>query len=367
MFIRKKLDEFRPDPRFFFNVHLDGLEKTHDICVERERRLPRGRRRHQGRQGGRLPGLHQHDGLSRKPTWREIDELFAYLTQLGVDGFMLSPAYGYTAVNDREIFMTRDDIRAKFPRHEALSKAVSTELVARSTWSSSGQARADLHRLGQSDAQRQGLEGPVLPDHRRAPRDVRRADDTRRRGRTTATARTRAASTAWCTAATSRRRRWASTRSSATASRCSSGCCGRGMKPILVTGATGFIGWHVAQAAGGGAATRFAYWCAPGSGSSGAGRRRASRATCEITESLARAVEAAAGLSRRRRLPAVGEEIRSRSIRSNVDGTRNLLGRAASRGRARGLHQHGGMHRHSPTASATRTRRSAHGGDDGRL
>ena len=28
----------------------------------------------------------------------EIDELFAYLTQLGVDGFMLSPAYGYTAV-----------------------------------------------------------------------------------------------------------------------------------------------------------------------------------------------------------------------------------------------------------------------------
>ena len=28
----------------------------------------------------------------------EIDELFAYLTQLGVDGFMISPAYGYAAV-----------------------------------------------------------------------------------------------------------------------------------------------------------------------------------------------------------------------------------------------------------------------------
>ena len=39
-----------------------------------------------------------------------------------------------------------------------------------------------------------------------------RPDGQHRLGRTTATARTRAASTAWCTAATSRRRRWASTR-----------------------------------------------------------------------------------------------------------------------------------------------------------
>src|SRR5689334_12704520 len=36
MFIVKRLHEFRPDRRFFFNVHLDGMEKTHDLCVERE-------------------------------------------------------------------------------------------------------------------------------------------------------------------------------------------------------------------------------------------------------------------------------------------------------------------------------------------
>ena len=49
--------------RFFFNVHLDGLEETHDIAVEREGVFDAGDRRHQGRQGGRLPGLHQHHGL----------------------------------------------------------------------------------------------------------------------------------------------------------------------------------------------------------------------------------------------------------------------------------------------------------------
>src|SRR5262245_12601792 len=35
MFIRRRLHEFRPTVRFFFNVHLDGLEETHDRAVER--------------------------------------------------------------------------------------------------------------------------------------------------------------------------------------------------------------------------------------------------------------------------------------------------------------------------------------------
>ena len=36
MFIVRRLNEFKPDNRFFFNVHLDGMEKNHDIAVERE-------------------------------------------------------------------------------------------------------------------------------------------------------------------------------------------------------------------------------------------------------------------------------------------------------------------------------------------
>jgi hopanoid biosynthesis associated radical SAM protein HpnH len=56
----------------------------------------------------------------------EIDALYAYLTRLGVDGFMLSPAYGYTAVQETnpegaaEIFLTREDIRAKFQEAKKL-------------------------------------------------------------------------------------------------------------------------------------------------------------------------------------------------------------------------------------------------------
>src|SRR6266850_5456391 len=36
MFIRKRLREWEPSSSFFINVHLDGLEKTHDLCVERD-------------------------------------------------------------------------------------------------------------------------------------------------------------------------------------------------------------------------------------------------------------------------------------------------------------------------------------------
>ncbi|MFO0865948.1 MAG: hypothetical protein U0744_15075 [Gemmataceae bacterium] len=42
----------------------------------------------------------------------EIDALYTYLTKLGVDGFLLSPAYGYSAVQKTnpkgaaEIFLT---------------------------------------------------------------------------------------------------------------------------------------------------------------------------------------------------------------------------------------------------------------------
>ena len=36
MFTRKKLANFKPSNRFFWNVHLDGMEATHDKAVERE-------------------------------------------------------------------------------------------------------------------------------------------------------------------------------------------------------------------------------------------------------------------------------------------------------------------------------------------
>ncbi len=125
MFIKRRLHEFPRTRRFFFNDHLDGLEETHDKAVERQGVFKAAV---EGIEAAKEAGflVCTNTTIYKETDINEIDELFHFLTRLGVDGFMLSPAYGYTAVKETnpdgaaEIFMTRDDIRAKFKECEKL-------------------------------------------------------------------------------------------------------------------------------------------------------------------------------------------------------------------------------------------------------
>jgi hopanoid biosynthesis associated radical SAM protein HpnH len=119
MFIRKKIDEFKPSKMFFFNVHLDGLRQSHDIAVEREGVFD------QAVEGIKCAKERGHLVCSNTTVFQETDmaeleQLFAFLTDLGVDGFMISPGYEYSAVQTREIFLTRARIREKFRAAEAM-------------------------------------------------------------------------------------------------------------------------------------------------------------------------------------------------------------------------------------------------------
>ncbi|HEV2206138.1 MAG TPA: adenosyl-hopene transferase HpnH [Candidatus Acidoferrales bacterium] len=113
MFIRKKLAEFKPTSRLFFNVHLDGLERTHDICVERDGVF---REAIDGIKAAKAAGflVTSNTTIYKETDIEEIAELLAYLQTLGVDGHMISPAYSYAAVMTKEIFMSREEIREKF-------------------------------------------------------------------------------------------------------------------------------------------------------------------------------------------------------------------------------------------------------------
>ncbi len=113
MFLRKKLHEFVPHDRLFFNIHLDGLEKTHDIAVEREGVF---REAMEGIRVAKQAGFKvcTNTTVYRETDMAEIEALFEFLEPLNLDGHMIAPAYGYSAVNDREMFMTRDDVHEKF-------------------------------------------------------------------------------------------------------------------------------------------------------------------------------------------------------------------------------------------------------------
>jgi hopanoid biosynthesis associated radical SAM protein HpnH len=119
MFIRKRLKEFKPTSRLFFNVHLDGLEKTHDICVERDGVF---REAVEGIKAAKAAGflVTSNTTVYKETDIEEIADLFAYLQTLGVDGHMISPAYSYAAVMTKEIFMSRDEIRDKFKQASKL-------------------------------------------------------------------------------------------------------------------------------------------------------------------------------------------------------------------------------------------------------
>ena len=121
MFLTRKLHEYRPHVRLFFNVHLDGMEKTHDLAVEREGVF---RMAVEGIRAAKAAGFKvcTNTTVYKQTDMDEIAALFEYLRRFGVDGHMIAPAYGYSAVNDREIFMTREDIHEKFRNIEELAR-----------------------------------------------------------------------------------------------------------------------------------------------------------------------------------------------------------------------------------------------------
>ena len=125
VFLQKKLGEFTPTSRFFFNVHLDGMKENHDKAVEKDGVFDQAI---EGIKAAKAAGflVCTNTTIYKETDINEIDALFAMLTKLGVDGFMVAPAYGYQAVQDtnpegaEEMFMTRADIRAKFSEAQKL-------------------------------------------------------------------------------------------------------------------------------------------------------------------------------------------------------------------------------------------------------
>ena len=87
---------------------------------------------------------------------------------------MISPGYGYAAVDDKEMFMTRDDIRAKFRAAEAMFRKYKFNTSPIYLEFLQGKREMACTAWGNPTRNIKGWKGPVLPDHRHPPRDLRR-------------------------------------------------------------------------------------------------------------------------------------------------------------------------------------------------
>ncbi|MCR4411008.1 MAG: adenosyl-hopene transferase HpnH [Thermoguttaceae bacterium] len=122
LLLAKRLDRFCPSSRVCFNVHLDGMEASHDAMAGRPGVFAQATA---GIRAAKNAGFRvcTNTTIYRQTDLHEIVVLFEYLSLLGVDGFLLSPAYAYEAVGPQAgqtLFMTRDEIHEKFRHVRAL-------------------------------------------------------------------------------------------------------------------------------------------------------------------------------------------------------------------------------------------------------
>jgi hopanoid biosynthesis associated radical SAM protein HpnH len=125
LLLESKLHGFPPSQRLLLNVHLDGMESTHDRAVGREGVFSRAIA---GIRAAKVAGFRvcTNTTVYKHTDMHEIAVLFEYLTELGVDGLMISPAYDYQAVRQanpagaEQIFMTRRQVHEKFRRARPL-------------------------------------------------------------------------------------------------------------------------------------------------------------------------------------------------------------------------------------------------------
>lgn len=117
----KKLSVFKPHKLFNINIHLDGMEKTHDMIVNRPGTFKKIIANIKLAKDAGFT-VCTNTTVYKETTVAEIKELFDLLTGLKVDGFLVSPGFDYKEVADQSVFLKRAEIEKKFTEILAFSK-----------------------------------------------------------------------------------------------------------------------------------------------------------------------------------------------------------------------------------------------------
>ena len=121
----------RPSQWLYWNVHIDGLEYTHDLIVEREGVF---RECVEAIKMAKRLGFQVATNATvyRETEVKEIEDMFRFFSWLGVDGHTISPGYDYDAAKKdmmkrlgkkaEDFFLTRKMTIAKFAKIQEWGK-----------------------------------------------------------------------------------------------------------------------------------------------------------------------------------------------------------------------------------------------------
>jgi hopanoid biosynthesis associated radical SAM protein HpnH len=121
--LEKSMGKFKPGPYMSFVLHMDGLAPTHDRGAGREGVFQTAMN---GIAASRQAGfrVYTNTTIFRDTDFKETEALFEVLTQAGVNGFMISPAFEFESVGGTR-FLSREEISRVFQPLEKLRKQFS--------------------------------------------------------------------------------------------------------------------------------------------------------------------------------------------------------------------------------------------------
>ena len=115
LLLERMLPKISPSKYFCWVVHLDGMEEKHDESVDRKGVFNKAV---QGMQLALDAGYRvcTNTTIFRTSDVEDLHEMFRFVTEMGVEGHMISPGYDFQDAVDADLFLTRQESRSIFKR-----------------------------------------------------------------------------------------------------------------------------------------------------------------------------------------------------------------------------------------------------------
>lgn len=113
LLLEKHLHKFKPSPYLTFSIHLDGMKDRHDKLVCRDGVFDDAVK---AIKAAKAAGFRVTTNTTvfdgEEP--EHLHEMFDFLSDLGIDGMMISPGYSYALAPDQDHFLKREQTKALF-------------------------------------------------------------------------------------------------------------------------------------------------------------------------------------------------------------------------------------------------------------
>lgn len=113
------IDEFQPHGRLTLNFHVDGIEDAHDLVTKPGTFKKVIESIKKAKQKGFR--VSTNTSVYKNSDRAQLEKLFAFLKNLGVDGMLISPAFHYGSV-EGDLFLTRKEAAGKFRQMDFFNK-----------------------------------------------------------------------------------------------------------------------------------------------------------------------------------------------------------------------------------------------------